>query len=309
MPKPKWHDFGNRTYALTGGSNIGYIAPRERALMVDAGLDRNTARKALRQFEALGAGLAGVVLTHGHADHFGGAPWAARHHSVPVYAPPLEGVYAHQPLLEPIFLHGGAAPIAELQGKFTLGRDAMAEMPRPLEPGPAEIEGIHVDVVPLPGHAPAQVGIGYPAATAPAPDGRSLFCGDAVFPLATIDRHPILFCYDVDAWLATLEGLAELPYDRFVPGHGMPCTNIAPMVVATAARLREIREVTRRAIVTPRGPYDILETVATHFAVTFAAPQFLLLSLTTINAALTSLQAAGEAEVAVEHNRLLWRAL
>jgi len=307
MPKSRWVDFGNSTFVWTGGSNIGFIVQGDRALMVDAGLDAVVARRAVRQFAGLDAELSGVVLTHGHADHFGGAPWIARRDGIPIFAPPLEGAFAAQPLLEPLFLHGGAVPFAELRSKFTLAREAV-DAPRPLQPGPVTLQEIPVEIVALHGHAPQQVGVGYPADDQPDPDGRTLYCGDAVFPVATIKRHPILFCADMDAWLTTLASMPDLPYERFVAGHGEPVTDIAPLVDATAARLREIRSVTHAALAEPQEPYALLRAVAAHFAVTFAAPQFFLLSLTTINAALTSLQLAGEAEITMVDNRLLWRA-
>ena len=306
MPKHRWVDFGNHTFALTGGSNIGFIVQGNRALMVDAGLDADGARRAVRKFAALGAELSGVVLTHGHVDHFGGAPWIARRDGIPIFAPPLEGAFAAHPVLEPLFLHGGAVPFTELQSKFTLAREAV-DAPRPLQPGSQTLQNIPVQIVPLHGHAPQQVGVGYPADEHPAPDGRTLYCGDAVFPMETIRRHPILFCSDMDAWLAALACMPELPYDRFVPGHGEPVTDVAPLVHTTAARLREIRSVTHAALAEPREPHAILRAVAAHFGVTFTAPQFLLLSLTTINAALTSLQRAGQAEITIVDNRLLWR--
>lgn len=86
MPSNKWRDFGNHTYALTGGSNIGVIVHEGAALMVDAGLDPDTARKALRELAGLNADPVAIALTHGHADHFGapaGPPNATRSPSTP----------------------------------------------------------------------------------------------------------------------------------------------------------------------------------------------------------------------------------
>jgi glyoxylase-like metal-dependent hydrolase (beta-lactamase superfamily II) len=304
MPNSQWHAFGNGCYVLIGGSNIGVIAHEGRAMMVDAGLDADSARKALRELEALGLDLSAIAITHGHADHFGGAGWVAERADVPVYAPPLEGALAEHPLLEPLFLHGGADPIKELRGKFTLARQGTGPC-RAMVTGPALIGDIPVEVVPLPGHAPAQVGIAYPASAT-----GTLFCGDAVFPEATLKRHPILFCADLDAWLETLAGLAYLDYAHYVAGHGEPLKDIKPAAAATAARLQEIREVTLGAVSEPKEPYEVLRHVAAHFNVAFAAAEFLLLSLTTVQAALTSLQRAGQAEVTVDSsNRLLWRVL
>jgi glyoxylase-like metal-dependent hydrolase (beta-lactamase superfamily II) len=149
----QWHALGDGNFALTGGSNIGVIVREGRAVMIDAGLDKDAAKKALRATEGVGAKLAAIIITHGHADHFGGAGWLAQQVSVPVYAPPLEAVFATQPMLEPLFLYGGAAPIAELQGKFTLARQGVATI-IPLDTGAQEIAGISLEIIPLPGHAP-----------------------------------------------------------------------------------------------------------------------------------------------------------
>jgi len=291
-----WLDFGAGIYALLGGSNIGVIISEGRAVMVDAGLDRGVSRKALREIEALHARLEALVLTHGHADHFGGAGWLAER-GVPVYAPPLEGAIAAQPLLEPLFLYGGAAPIAELRGKFTLAQESVRRV-EPLIPGPLTLAGLPLTLVPLRGHAPEQVGVAY---------GEICYCGDVVFPAETLARHPILFCADLDAWLETLAGLPALPYTRFIPGHGEPVAEIAPLAALNAARLQEIRTLTWEALTEPRESSEVLRVVAAAYDVTFAAPQFYLLALTTLHAALTSLQRAGAAVVEMDANRMLWR--
>jgi glyoxylase-like metal-dependent hydrolase (beta-lactamase superfamily II) len=293
----EWRDLGNGAYGLLSGSNIGVIAQDRQAVMIDAGLDQDAAKKALRAIEGLDARLTAVLITHGHADHFGGAGWLAQAASVPVYAPPLEGAFVTHPILEPLFLYGGAAPIAELRGKFTLARQGVA-VTGALLPGPQEIAGFALEGVALPGHAPEQVGIAR---------GDMLYCGDVVFPQETLARHPILFCTDLDAWLETLERLPTLPYARFVPGHGEPLQDIAQPAKANADRLREIRGRVWEALAEPQEPQAILRAVAARYGVTFAAPQFFFLALTTVHAALTSLQRAGEAKVVMDNNHLLWQ--
>jgi glyoxylase-like metal-dependent hydrolase (beta-lactamase superfamily II) len=293
----QWREVGGGNFALTGGSNIGVIVREGRAVIVDAGLDKDAAKKALRAVADVGAQAAALVITHGHADHFGGAGWLAQQAGIPVYAPPLEAVFAIQPLLEPLFLYGGAAPIAELQGKFTLARQGV-ETSVPLGPGAQEIAGIRLEIIPLPGHAPQQIGIGA---------GETCYCGDVIFPEETLKRHPILFCADMDAWLSTLERLHTLSYTWYVPGHGEPLLGIAPLAERNAARLREIRAWVWESLTTPQEAHSILRDIAARYGITFVAPQFFLLALTTIHAALTSLQTAGEAVVEMNENRMVWR--
>jgi len=293
----QWHELGDGNFALTGGSNIGVIVQEGQAVIVDAGLDKDAAKKALRAVEDTGAKPAAIIITHGHADHFGGAGWLAQQAGIPVYAPPLEAVFAMQPLLEPLFLYGGATPIAELQGKFTLARQGV-ETIIPLHVGLQEIAGISLDIIPLPGHAPQQIGVG---------TGDTLYCGDVVFPEETLERHPILFCADMDAWLKTLERLPTLRYACYVPGHGEPRRDIAPLVERNTARLREIRARVWESLSTPQEVHDVLRNVAARYNVTFTAPQFFLLALTTIHAALTSLQTAREAVVEMVDNQMRWR--
>lgn len=289
------HDLGNGTYALLGGSNLGLVIHERKALLVDTGLDKDTARKAFRAVEEKGARPVAALITHAHADHFGGAAWLAER-GLPIYAPPLEAAFVTYPILEPLFLYGGAAPIAELRGKFTLAPPApVAGL---LRPGSQHYDGLQVEIVPLPGHAPEQVGIA---------SGATLYCGDAIFPPETLERHPILFCADLDAALETLARLPTLGYTRTVPGHGEPLADPGPLAAANAARLREIRARVWETLATPQEPPALLRAVAATYGETFPAPQFYLLALTTIHAALTSLQRAGEAEICLEANHFLWR--
>lgn len=293
----QWHELGNGNFALTGGSNIGVIVREGRAVIVDAGLDKDAAKKALRAAADTGAKPAALVITHGHADHFGGAGWLAQQAGIPVYAPPLEAAFAMQPLLEPLFLYGGAAPIAELQGKFTLARQGV-ETIIPLDTGMQEIAGVRLDIIPLPGHAPQQIGVG---------TGDAFYCGDVIFPEETLERHPILFCADLDAWLKTLERLLILRYAWYVPGHGEPLRDVVPLTQRNAARLREIRARVWESLITPQEAHDVLRDIATRYSIAFSTPQLFLLALTTIHAALTSLQMAGEAIVEMTDNQMMWR--
>ncbi len=97
-------------YQLRGGANAGLIVHAGRAVLVDTGLDQDTAKKILRHVESLHVTLAAVVITHAHADHFGGAALIRSRTAAPVFAPPLEAAIIANPILEPLYLFSGAAP-------------------------------------------------------------------------------------------------------------------------------------------------------------------------------------------------------
>lgn len=54
------------------GSNMGLVTRDEQGVLVDTGLDRHSARRALHIMEAQDIRLTAVFATHAHADHFGG---------------------------------------------------------------------------------------------------------------------------------------------------------------------------------------------------------------------------------------------
>ena len=95
-------------YHLFGGANAGLILHDRRAVLVDSGLDRDTAKKILRHIESLKITLAAVVITHAHADHCGGAATIRSRTGAPVYAPALEADVVASPIWEPLYLYSGA---------------------------------------------------------------------------------------------------------------------------------------------------------------------------------------------------------
>ena len=183
-------------YQLRGGSNAGLIAREGRAVLVDTGLDRDAAKKILRHVESLRMKLAAVVITHAHADHFGGAAIVRARTGAPVYAPALEAAVVANPLLEPLYLFSGAAPIAELRHKFTLAEACVVD--RILDAGDMAIDGVELRVIPAPGHAPNQMMIA---------GGDVCFVADACFAPEVLDKHGIPFYVDVDQTAATLSAL------------------------------------------------------------------------------------------------------
>ena len=286
-------------FHLQGGSNMGLAVREGSGLLIDAGLDKDSGRRALRAADELGVALEGVLLTHAHADHFGGADFLQRRLEVPLYAPKLEAAMMENPMVEPLYLFGGAAPIGELRAKFTLARPCRID--HRVEPGPLEIGPFQVEVVSLPGHAPNQVGVGV---------GDVLFCADAVFPADTLRKHKVTFCTDLDETVATLKRLPDLDYGWFAPGHGPAYRagdEIARACAANRQRLEEVRAQVFAALEEPQETPALVRQVADDLGLHMTTATAYFLTRTTVLAALSSLERAGEVTAVMRDNRLLWQ--
>jgi glyoxylase-like metal-dependent hydrolase (beta-lactamase superfamily II) len=297
-----WTELVPGIFHMQGGSNMGLIVRDGKGLLIDAGLDKDAARQALRAAGELGVTLEAVFITHAHADHFGGAYLLQRRTQAAFYAPRLEAAMMENPIIEPLYLFGGAAPIGELRNKFTLARPCRidhrvsAEEATELEIGPFEVK-----VVPLPGHASGQVGVAA---------GDVLFCADAVFPVDVLQKHKVTFCVDLDETLATLKRLPDLPYSHFAPGHGPAYAagdEIARACAANYRRLEEIRERVYGELEQAQRTSDLVRRVANHLELRLNTATAYFLTRTTILAAISSLERAGKVAVVMKDNQLCWQ--
>ena len=288
------------TYHLRAGSNAGLLLDGARALLVDTGLDRDAARRILKQLTALHVQLAAIVVTHAHADHFGGAGELKRRTGAPVLAPAFEAAVIENPALEPVYLFAGAQPPAELEDKFILAQPCAVDSL--LQPGRQELHGFAVEIIPAPGHAHNQVMVG-------APQEGVCFAADAFFPPSVLDKYGVPFYVEIDQTLATLASLPALPYGLYAQGHGdaYDRSGLEQVLDYNIARIGTIRELVHAALATPRDDSQVLQQVADGLGLHIQRPAIYYLTRTTIHACLNSLRRAGRAELSLVDNRLLWQ--
>ncbi len=309
------------TWVLQGGANIGVIAHEGRCLIIDSGMDKDSGQSILKQVKKLGLTPTALLITHAHADHFGGAHYLVRQTGLQVYATRVEASVMSGPILEPLYLFGGALPPRELQHKFFLAKPCMADVI--LEGNERMVDQIPLEVIPLPGHSTEQVGVAY---------GNTLFAGDAFLTPEILDKHRIPFYTDIQAGLRTLSLLKTLvndaapltqpnaeipktkttPFNLVVAGHGELYSSpdqVHSVIDYTVQRLESILEQVRISLADGKtnSTSDVLSSLAAALGATITTlPQHALYN-TTVQAALSALYTQGEIQPIFKDNCLLWQ--
>ena len=290
------------TWVIQGGANIGVIAHESRCLIIDSGMDKDAGRDILNAIKKLGLTPSALLVTHAHADHFGGAHYLVRQTGLKVYATRVEASVMAGPILEPLYLFSGAQPPRELQHKFLLAKPCPADVI--LAGNELSIDSIPVNVISLPGHSTEQVGVAF---------GKTLFVGDAFLTPDILDKHRIPFYTDIQAGLTTLATLKMqiASFQHIVAGHGEIYTSTEQanrVIDYMTERLESILEQVRSYVVEgkERRTADVLSAVANAQGATITAlPQYVLYN-TTVQAALSALYALGEIYPLFQENYLVW---
>src|SRR6266550_595268 len=290
-------------WAIQGGANIGVIAHEGHCLIIDSGMDKDTGQNILKQVKKLGLTPTALLITHAHADHFGGAHYLVRQTGLQVYATRVEASVMSSPILEPLYLFAGAQPPGELQHKFFLAKPCKVDMI--LQGNELSVDQIPLEIIPLPGHSTEQVGVAY---------DNTLFVGDAFLTPEILDKHRIPFYTDIQAGLTTLTTLKTqaAPFKHIVAGHGELYTSAEQANRAIdymVTRLETILDQVRSALDNgdARASVDILSVVSTAQEAEISTLSQYVLYNTKIQSDLSALYTRGEIAPVFQENRLLWR--
>jgi glyoxylase-like metal-dependent hydrolase (beta-lactamase superfamily II) len=299
---PQLQPIVGRVHYLPGANNLGIVLTDDGgAIAIDTGLDKDTGRLIRKALDEAHLSLRAIINTHHHADHIGGNDYLVRNIAdVAVYAPRLEAALIENPLLEPIYLNMGAAPLAALRNKWLMAKgttvDQIIDSERLL------VAGVELEVIALPGHSINQIGL--------AVDGVC-FAADGFFGPTILQKHGIPYAHDVGAQLASLDQLAARADRFYLPGHGDLVARDALEEVLTANQVAITRstELVRAALAEQGELNAVARRVQHALGVSLAGiPQYAIF-VSAVAAHLSYLEAQGQAHVALEDAGMVWRSV
>jgi glyoxylase-like metal-dependent hydrolase (beta-lactamase superfamily II) len=281
---------------IPGAVNVGVIKSGAEATIIDTGLDKDSGRAIRKALEDEGLNLRAIINTHSHADHFGGNDYLVRNLGAEVYAPEVEAGIIQNPILEPLYLFHGAAPISSLRNRFVLAKPSSVH--HILQPGKTTITGAELEIVALPGHSLNQGGV--------LCDGV-LFCADTVFSERVIDKYRVPVVQDVGSHLKTLEALRETGHSLYVPGHTAPTENIAALADRNLETTKNILRDVYGILEEPRTSEQVQAQLCAACGLDLDVVQQYYLIHTTVMAYLGHLHEEKKITAELKGNTLRWK--
>lgn len=285
---------------VPGGVNIGVLLNEAgQAVLVDTGLNDTSAKRALKVVrEELGAEVAAILTTHAHADHFGGNATVVKRTGATVHAPAFDEAFLRYPLLQPIFLYGGADPLDTLRGRFLLADASPVDVI--VQPGPHQVAGVAVEAVPLFGHSPGQLGY--------LMDGV-FFCADVVLPASVLDRYRVPYLFSLTDHLQAMDHAGAIGHTMAVPGHGpvLEPDALHALIDHNQRLMHHVLEAVLDLTAAPVTAETVLLSVLRQFDAPVADASSYYLLQPTAFAFLSHLQRVGAVEHQIDDGRSLWR--
>jgi len=290
-----------RVYYIPNPANIGVVKDGEKsAILIDSGLDDDTGKKVLKLLEENGLFPKAIINTHSHADHCGGNRYIKEKTGARIYAPEVESAIIQFPSLEPLYLFSGASPLKDLQNKFLMAQPSDVDYVIKRDERKLKFDKVELGIVPLPGHAPNQVGVEV---------DEVLFCADSLFSEDVLRRHKIPFYADIDRTKETLRFLRNSQYKFYVPSHAEPRGSLTELVDANLEAIDGVEKYLLEGFHGRKSTQQVLKDMCDHYQIDMKGIQQYYLMNTVAMAYLSSLHERGKLKVEVKDNSLFWEKL
>ncbi len=220
-------------------SNIFLVGPTDNYLIIDTGVD-TAAAELIETLESNGYGpngVAALVVTHGHIDHYGGVRALHRWCGADVWAHPAAAANIEDPHADMMTSpHRNPADMAEIDRISKSFGSGTVRVERLLREGDRVIHaGFEFQVLHMPGHNRGQ-------ATLWEPNRRMAFVGDVIQGGSDGADNWLGLYEDCESQARSLERLKELGPAWLFRGHREPRSGdaVGPDIASAQKRLDDI---------------------------------------------------------------------